>query len=65
MRFEQEIDVMKKRWGETLERDPYYNPNLTILTEDYSFSFPPRVNKPWRCSHPRFAKQIDPIGVKD
>jgi O-antigen biosynthesis protein len=47
MRFEREIEVMKKRWGKTLETDPYYNPNLTLLTEDYSYSFPPRRAKEW------------------
>ena len=46
-RFEREILVMKQRWGKTLEKDPYYNPNLTLITEDYSFSFPPRVQLPW------------------
>lgn len=48
VRFESEIGVMRSRWGETLDRDPYYNPNLTLLTEDFAFSFPPRAAKPWR-----------------
>ncbi len=47
-RFEREISYMKKRWGELLRNDPYYNPNLTAHTEDFRFSFPPRVRKPWR-----------------
>jgi hypothetical protein len=47
-RFESEIDAMKRRWGALLSNDPYYNPNLTLLTEDFAFGFPPRVEKPWR-----------------
>lgn len=47
-RFEGEIEVMKKRWGDRLEKDPFYSPNLTLLTEDFTFAFPPRAGKPWR-----------------
>lgn len=46
-RFEGEIEAMKERWQEVLERDPYYNPNLTLLTEDFALGYPPRVGKPW------------------
>ncbi len=31
-----EIDYMVSRWGEELFRDPYYNPNLTLVHEDFS-----------------------------
>jgi glycosyltransferase involved in cell wall biosynthesis len=47
LRFEGEVATMKRRWGERLANDPYYSPNLTILTEDYRFAFPPRRAKPW------------------
>ncbi len=47
MRFEGEVENMKKRWASELRMDPYYNPNLTLLLEDFSFAFPPRVVKPW------------------
>lgn len=46
-RFMREIDYMNRRWGESLQHDPYYNPNLTLDAEDYSLAFPPRVVKPW------------------
>ncbi|RIL11832.1 MAG: hypothetical protein DCC75_01625 [Proteobacteria bacterium] len=46
-RFEKEIVYMMQRWGDRLTNDPYYNPNLTLLTEDYGLGFPPRVRKPW------------------
>ncbi len=52
-RFESEIETMKNRWGETLSTDPYYNPNLTLLTEDFAFAFPPRTAKPWRVAQPK------------
>ena len=35
-RFAKEIDLMKRRWGDVLLRDPYYSPNLTHSGEDYS-----------------------------
>lgn len=35
-RFRHEIETMKRRWGEKLQRDPYYNPNLTKDREDFS-----------------------------
>lgn len=34
-RLMSEIEYMKKQWGSLLERDPFYNPNLTLEREDY------------------------------
>ena len=42
-RFSEEVEYMKKRWGEGLLVDPAYNPNLTLDREDFSFAWPPRV----------------------
>ncbi len=37
-RFKREIDLFNDRWSGTLaEGDPYYNPNLTLEREDFSF----------------------------
>lgn len=47
-RFEREIAEMKRQWSHVLDCDPYYNPNLTLLSEDFSFAFPPRTVRPWR-----------------
>jgi GT2 family glycosyltransferase len=47
VRFEREIEKMKARWGDRLRIDPFYNGNLTLLSEDFAFAFPPRVKKPW------------------
>jgi GT2 family glycosyltransferase len=47
-RFEREIKMMKKRWKSALSTDPFYNPNLTLLSEDFGLAYPPRLEKPWR-----------------
>ena len=47
-RFEREVETMKSRWKDKLRVDPYYNPNLTNLSEDFVFAFPPRVQRAWR-----------------
>ena len=37
-RFNSEIDRFQKRWGRELEEgDPYYNPNLTLTRNDFSY----------------------------
>jgi GT2 family glycosyltransferase len=37
-RYRREFEFMKTKWGDVLERDPYYNPNLTMDREDFSIS---------------------------
>lgn len=46
-RFQKEQAWMKRRWGNLLIKDPYYNPNLTLERDDFSLASPPRLNKPW------------------
>lgn len=46
IRFEKEIDYMKKNWQDLLLYDPAYSPNLA-WREDFSFAWPPRVVKDW------------------
>ncbi|MCI8550449.1 MAG: glycosyltransferase family 2 protein [Lachnospiraceae bacterium] len=37
LRFDQEVETFRDRWKEVLEEgDPYYNPNLTLLSPDFS-----------------------------
>lgn len=43
MRFQNEVAIMKERWGEALLHDPAYSPNLTLDYQDFSFAWPPRV----------------------
>ena len=35
MRFKKEIEIMRARWAEILDNDPYYNPNLPLTREDF------------------------------
>ena len=39
---------MISRYGKNLKYDPYYNPNLSLDNEDLTYSFEPRIIKPWR-----------------
>jgi GT2 family glycosyltransferase/glycosyltransferase involved in cell wall biosynthesis len=41
-RFQREVSYMRETWGSALDRDPAYNPNLSLQHEDFSLSFPPR-----------------------
>ena len=38
IRFRDEIELMKSRWGDILENDPFYSPHLTRDREDSSIS---------------------------
>lgn len=46
-RFLGEIQLMKDRWGELLEHDPAYNPNLTLDLAKHSFALAdtPRIGQ--------------------
>lgn len=36
-RINAELEFIEKKWGRYLDNDPYYNPNLTRLFENYGF----------------------------
>jgi glycosyltransferase involved in cell wall biosynthesis/SAM-dependent methyltransferase len=42
-RFKGEIDYMVSTWSDILEKDPAYNPNLSLIHECFALAFPPRV----------------------
>ena len=42
--FAEEGRYMIERWGLALERDPAYNPNLSLVAEEFSLSWPPRIS---------------------
>ena len=44
-RFGQELRYLRSVWGRRIAGDPYYNPNLTLVREDYFLAFPPRLPK--------------------
>ena len=48
VRFLAEVDYMKSKWGDILQRDPFYNPNLSLDENLFSLAFPPRTTKPWQ-----------------
>ena len=36
---------MRDLWGAALDRDPFYNPNLSLATNQFTLAFPPRIAK--------------------
>lgn len=46
-RFLQESNYFQDKWKDTLNKDPFYNPNLTLENENFSLAHPPRAYKPW------------------
>lgn len=37
-RAQREAEYMRRRWGDLLDKDPAYNPNLTLVHEDFSLA---------------------------
>ena len=42
IRFEYDYSYMRAKWGPFLDDDPAYNPNLTLVHEDFRLAWPPR-----------------------
>ncbi len=40
-----EISYMQRTWKNFIEHDPAYSPNLSIMSEDFSFACPPRISQ--------------------
>jgi GT2 family glycosyltransferase len=43
-----EEQFMRKKWGDALAKDPFYNPNFSLSNELFTLAFPPRVSQPWK-----------------
>jgi glycosyltransferase involved in cell wall biosynthesis len=43
-RFRSEVEYVMAKWGDALQNDPAYNPNLTLTINDFTLALPPR---PW------------------
>lgn len=43
--FEREVTLMRMKWAEALDNDPFYNPNLSLSSNDFALAFPPRISK--------------------
>jgi hypothetical protein len=41
-RYRAEADVMRQRWGPWIASDPFYNPQLSSVHDDFSLAEPPR-----------------------
>ncbi len=52
-RFAAEVAEMRKRWGSTLDNDPFYGPLFDRMRSDYGLAFPPRRVPPWVSSDSR------------
>jgi GT2 family glycosyltransferase len=46
-RWQKEADYVKKKWKSVIQNDPFYNPALSLLTEDFGLAKPPRYERPW------------------
>jgi glycosyltransferase involved in cell wall biosynthesis len=46
-RFLREAEYMRRRWGEKLRADPFYNPNLSLDSDRFDLAMPPRRPAPW------------------
>jgi len=42
------VAAMRERWGDQLDVDPAYSPNLTLTGRDFALAEHPRVSPPWR-----------------
>ena len=42
-RLSREAGYIKQKWGRYMLNDPAYNPNLTLESEDFGLSWPPRL----------------------
>jgi GT2 family glycosyltransferase len=42
-RFRAESKHMINKWGHELYKDPYYNPNLSLMAEDFRIAWRPRT----------------------
>ena len=49
-RYEREFAHMRAKWAAVLDDDPAYNPNLTLVYEDFVVAWPPRPVAPARRS---------------
>jgi GT2 family glycosyltransferase len=47
-RFLEEQAIVRARWPELLNNDPFYNPNLSLTSTDFDIAWPPRRSNPWQ-----------------
>ncbi|MDG2426901.1 MAG: glycosyltransferase [Acidimicrobiales bacterium] len=47
-RLQGEVDRMQERWGDRMEDDPAYSPNLSLTESSFTTANSPRTAPPWR-----------------
>ncbi len=57
-RFTGEIRFIREKWGDTLMKDPFYNPNLSLERDFFTLAFPPRVSRPWEQTPASFSAAV-------
>ena len=45
--FFEESQMIRDRWGNMLDADPYFNPNLSLKRPDFGLAYPPRHKRKW------------------
>lgn len=48
-RARREVEYIRRTWGDHLNNDPFFNPNLSLQSCSFELAFPPRRVKPWLC----------------
>ena len=46
-RLDEEAAWMRRRWGDILDNDPYYSPNIDLGRIDFAYAADPRISWPW------------------
>ena len=46
-RFNSEVAQVMDRWGDSLDQDPAYSPNLSLWRESFTLALEPRFDPPW------------------
>ncbi|GGC51394.1 glycosyltransferase family 2 protein [Chelatococcus reniformis] len=47
IRFQDEMHYMYRRWGGSLDNDPFWSPNLSLDATTPRLAVPPRIARPW------------------
>lgn len=47
-RLAREARLMRDRWADVLDNDPFYSPNHSLERSDFALASPPRTPMPWR-----------------
>jgi glycosyltransferase involved in cell wall biosynthesis len=46
-RYQREVAYIRDKWGEMMDRDPFFNPNFSLLSPYCELAAPPRRIRPW------------------